>query len=342
MAGHQRIEWLDGMKGIGILIVMLSHFCSLPLIYKAGYMPLFFFAAGFTYKPSFSYLDTIKKKGKRLLTPWLVYGLLIYIVELSYSLVSHTFSMPHSLKNLVGQLYMRSAFYWPYNNILHGSLLTTNSPMWFLCTLFCVFVYMTSYERCHRKWLFVSGLILLAFLTFHLPIQFPWGMELALVGTLIMLVAIRFKKNIIDRNREKITIMFVFVTICYCFLTYYNGPVDMLRRSYGLHGYFSVLIFFVQGILYSLTILSMCRLIEKTLMLKALAYVGRNSMRLLCIHIFIVEYTQILLKKTIPSSEDWSEYLMAGVYVMYVIGINEILNRLFVKYENQYAFLKWI
>lgn len=41
MAGHQRIEWLDGMKGIGILIVMLSHFCSLPLIFKAGYMPLF-------------------------------------------------------------------------------------------------------------------------------------------------------------------------------------------------------------------------------------------------------------------------------------------------------------
>lgn len=116
----------------------------------------------------------------------------------------------------------------------------------------------------------------------------------------------------------------------------------MMFRDYGTHGYLSVPIFFMQGILYSLIALSACRLMGKTALLKAIAYVGRNSMRLLCIHLFIGEYTKIVLSKLIPASVDWSDYLMACVYIALVLVINDALNRLFAKYQNKYTILKWI
>lgn len=338
----ERLAWLDGMKGIGILIVMLGHFCHLPLILNAGFMPLFFFAAGFTYKPSLSFKDTISKKGKRLLIPWLVYGLIIFIVERGYDLISHTFSWSLFIEKLTGLLYMRCSFYWPYDNAIYGNMLSTNGPMWFLCTMFCVFLYMVVYERCQRKWAFVSGLILLAFLTYQLPIQFPWGAELALIGTLTMLVAIRHKQELVEMGEAEITITLVISLIIYCLLTFYNGHSDMMFRDYGTHGYLSVPIFFMQGILYSLVALSACRLIEKLFILKALSYIGRNSMRLLCIHLFIGEYTKIVLSKLISVSVHWSDYLMACVYIALVLVINEALNRIFAKYQNKYTVLKWI
>lgn len=86
-----RIIWLDAVKGVGILLVMLSHFCHIPNVFTVGYMPLFFVAAGLTYKPVTSYRETITKKGCRLLIPYIVYGLIGLAVATSYDYMSGTF-----------------------------------------------------------------------------------------------------------------------------------------------------------------------------------------------------------------------------------------------------------
>lgn len=48
-----RKEWLDTVKGIGIILVMLAHSCGIPLVggvLLASHMPMFFVATGYTYK----------------------------------------------------------------------------------------------------------------------------------------------------------------------------------------------------------------------------------------------------------------------------------------------------
>ena len=72
----KRLEWLDFGKAMGILVVLAVHAgCSLgALTYYGGmfYMPIFFFAAGYTFrrKEGESYGTFLWKKAKRLLIPY--------------------------------------------------------------------------------------------------------------------------------------------------------------------------------------------------------------------------------------------------------------------------------
>ena len=72
----KRLEWLDFGKAMGILVVLAVHAgCSLgALTYYGGmfYMPIFFFAAGYTFrrKEGESYGAFLWKKAKRLLIPY--------------------------------------------------------------------------------------------------------------------------------------------------------------------------------------------------------------------------------------------------------------------------------
>lgn len=48
---NNRIDWIDSAKGICILLVLLSHWCGIPLIGRlvgAFYMPLFYIVSGYT------------------------------------------------------------------------------------------------------------------------------------------------------------------------------------------------------------------------------------------------------------------------------------------------------
>ena len=75
-----RVDWIDYLKGIGIILVVIGH-CFLPpdarkWIYSF-HMPLFFLAAGLTLNPK-SYTninDFLKKKAVGLLIPYLAINL---------------------------------------------------------------------------------------------------------------------------------------------------------------------------------------------------------------------------------------------------------------------------
>ena len=51
---NKRIEWLDAVKGVCILLILVSHYCNIPFIgyyLFAGYVQVFFIASGYTFKP---------------------------------------------------------------------------------------------------------------------------------------------------------------------------------------------------------------------------------------------------------------------------------------------------
>lgn len=111
----QRIEYIDIMKGLGIIFVVLQHYRWLPAedhsifnrILLTCLMPMFFFVAGLfiPYKGSFSQM--ISRSLKNLILPWIVFITLgIILVDV-----------------MCGS---------PMNYIPNKILFTTNVPLWFL------------------------------------------------------------------------------------------------------------------------------------------------------------------------------------------------------------------
>ena len=81
MMKTSRLSWLDIMKGLGIILVVVGHISSNKIIFNWLYsfhMPLFFFAAGWVYKKKQFFID-IKRRIQTIVIPYFSFGLVILI-----------------------------------------------------------------------------------------------------------------------------------------------------------------------------------------------------------------------------------------------------------------------
>ena len=67
-------KYLDVARGIGLLLVIISHSCGLSPYLINYYIPLFFVVSGYLYKPGRSYGENMAHKAKRLLVPYFGYS----------------------------------------------------------------------------------------------------------------------------------------------------------------------------------------------------------------------------------------------------------------------------
>lgn len=77
----ERLSWLDVLKGIGIILVVIGHIYSNQTIFNWLYsfhMPLFFVAAGWVYKEKAIIID-VKRRIQTIVVPYFSFGLLILI-----------------------------------------------------------------------------------------------------------------------------------------------------------------------------------------------------------------------------------------------------------------------
>lgn len=79
MGKNKRIEWVDIVKYVCIIMVMLSHLETRTEVWSAFYSPFFltafFFTAGYVYKPKGDFREFIYKKIRQLFIPWLVFSI---------------------------------------------------------------------------------------------------------------------------------------------------------------------------------------------------------------------------------------------------------------------------
>lgn len=164
----QRIAWVDNWKGLLIFLVVLGHMSgamshgydgftkvSLEYIYKFIYifhMPAFFFLAGLMWgeKKEFSWRSFAYKRAKRLLIPYLFWGVISILIFLS---------LRGLLVGLGNDGYYNSKmfdFQWwqPFVSLVHaggwpnGEGFRCNSVLWFLP---CMFVTVFAYEMIMRR-----------------------------------------------------------------------------------------------------------------------------------------------------------------------------------------------
>ena len=61
---EHRIKYVDISKGIGLILVVLSHTVSYKLMLFASgfYVPIFFVCAGYTYRLGGSFMENVRKE----------------------------------------------------------------------------------------------------------------------------------------------------------------------------------------------------------------------------------------------------------------------------------------
>lgn len=75
------IDWVDILKGIGIILVVIGHVYSgfISKFIFLFHMPLFFFISGFLFKKNKNQTSYFKDKVKQLLVPYSIYLVILYL-----------------------------------------------------------------------------------------------------------------------------------------------------------------------------------------------------------------------------------------------------------------------
>jgi fucose 4-O-acetylase-like acetyltransferase len=313
-----RLIWVDSLKGLAIFLVVLGHntsFKSTPYdainteiinwIYSF-HIPLFYMVSGFFLKPyeNTNCFKFIINKAKRLLIPYLIYGIVLSIVLpvrdclINFNLSNYLILTVENIKGL---------FYGNGNNW----------PVWFLSALFAshVFLYITiNMFKISRIVLIICLLIMFFFILllnkFYGKIILPCEIDLIPITSLFMLLGnfiFTMVKNRISKygNLIILTIAMILIIIG-TFAAINNARVDINSRGYG-----NFALFIISSITISTALILAVSTIKKSFVL---SLIGEASLMILGIHILI----GILLNLIIQSFFQNSSFSTFGVY-MYIL-----------------------
>jgi acyltransferase len=187
-----RLNWLDIAKGIAILLMVIGH-TSIPSAFSnfiwAFHMPLFFIASGWTTNwGKTDFIGFTKKKIRTLFVPFLVYSLVVLLIQISQGWVDFN--------------------HWIYNGWESYALWFI--PVLFLASLFSKLIYgiKNRYYLLGIAFMFaaISGV-----LSFY-KIQLPWTLSSVPFATFLIVVGTelkRFNPIISDSKLWHILLLFI-------------------------------------------------------------------------------------------------------------------------------------
>jgi len=275
----QRDITFDIMKGISILLMMIGHSAWLPEWLHRGiysfHMPLFFIVAGyFSYaraEGSDSFFYVASKYFKKLVIPYIVVSctnIVLGIIQCGYH---HSFEqIPHVI---IGYSFCLDTYF-------EGTIFDSYpAPIWFLLALFWAKLTFWSISKWQRFLLPISFLISFSAVLIHSHIPMPWGIAEGLQGVVFLTLGYYWKnrQNYLENKFFQSIqiglivlwiIMLPWGRIDMVFLKYFFFPLDLLAATGG-----TMVIYYVSRVILHVSGLS-----------KALAWCGKNSLYILCVH----------------------------------------------------------
>lgn len=269
MNPKERTHWIDVLKGVGILLVLIGH-CNIDNINGYIYlfhMPLFYIISGFCwntekYTKHTQFKDYFKRKFNSFIIPYFkiaFFCLLFYIlVVYPLSSLSTTEFKEQILKFLFGIfIYSRGTMEWlPYC-----------SPIWFLSALFFSELYLFFTMRAKYPILVVLCIGTLGYGCSLLGKCFPWNIDSACIALSFLYLGICLRRYwSIIHKLEYLTIL---LPLSIVLLLYYR-PMTAYGGNYFDNFPYSIIAAIVINVCLML-IISRCNS-------NLLARIGRNSL----------------------------------------------------------------
>lgn len=332
-----RRNWVDAAKGFGIILVMINHRCSIPVYGKylfASFMPLFFILSGYTFKTEKLKVG-IMKKIQRLLIPYAFYGLILVTIKTLAQLIFHKITFESIVIKCIGLLYSRFCLYPLEKKTNYYFFQCDNSPLWFLTAMFLAYLLTLLYYKINTKMRIVllCGYGLATIILYFSPILLPWSIDTSFIAALFIISGKKMKElNVFSLNKSKNIMIIILCTLCYIFLVNINGKINMSVRIYGELGIWSILLFYIIGIIGTIICSCFFILVERLTITDILAYIGRLSLTILCTHLLcfnivsnvlrIIIDNQLIITVSVITIEISSVIILSKLYKMFIPRIS--------------------
>lgn len=274
----ERLDYIDITKGIGIILVVLSHtdYSDIMHYTLAFYVPIFFFCSGYTTsQPQIGLKENFRHHAIKLLKPYLFFNIILL-------LIFHQFYF----QGLIGIFYSRYCLYpsdstEPYRFFING-----NYPLWFLtCMIVAYFLlYLIIYQPKYQFYIGGAYLAITVLLS-HLPILLPWSIDTAFLMALFMYIGWLIRQKIPNLFSAKIHPFIIIAAIFYFLLLPFCKDINLSVREYGT----SIATCIIAGLTGCIITIFLAKLLTNTLTGNILHHIGRHSLTIFCIEIpFIV------------------------------------------------------
>lgn len=281
----ERIEWIDLLKGVGIILVLLGHAIFpqyLRIILYSFHMPLFFFLSGITLNVNIEFKSYMVKRVRGILVPLVFFSIIhITVCDVLYNaIVGGNMKITQALSNFPGIIlqfregYFSTAFWYLI------CLFVSEVTLYFICKLS---------EKIQRLIILV-GLVLTYLYLKYIGILLPWCLEITFVALTFMCMGRYYTnhKEVIDKFTPLYSsIVYAFICISTAIINANNfiggNTVNMADSSYG-----NFSLFFISATSGILMLLSIFKNLDVSW--RSVRYIGRNSIIYYCLHevIFII------------------------------------------------------
>ena len=280
----QRIDWIDQVKGFGIILVVYGH--NFPIIEDYIYsfhMPLFFLLAGI-FHPKKSNFQVIKKRVQQILIPYFLWSFLLFIF---WFFIGRKFGESSlldlsPLKNFIGIFFSQG----------DTTYMNWGIPMWFLPSLFLTFLIFYWIQKIKNSILKIILCLTCITIGFILPkvfnVYFFWSFDVSLVGLTFYAFGFYTKKIILQKSQKKEYLLILFFLIFHSILSFLIvQKVDMYRSIYGNASLF--IINAISGVLFWLL------LIKNFNKFTFLSFFGKNTIPILALQIRAMTFIKLMI-----------------------------------------------
>lgn len=293
----KRLSYVDIAKGIGISLVVLGHtqFHLLRNIIYSFHMPLFFFISGYLClqkKLELSFKEYFIKIVKNLYIPFLKFSLFYlffnnFFVKIGILSYDNIYDIHKYIKVFLG-------------NLLFLSDSEFSSPFWFIRNLFVIEILVYIYFFLIRKILYKYSTLKLHLITLLILIMFgSITSYFRIIPSLsnIFFGLLFFGVGYLIRNFNR--------KICENYLITLSGVISVIflgnkiQVEMVINYYSNIFIFLITGILGSISIIHISKLIENFKYSKCISFIGKNSIYVLFFHIIsfkFILFINLLLK----------------------------------------------
>jgi len=305
----QKIDWIDNLKAIGILAVILGHIASpLGQFIFSWHMPMFFMIAGFFIKFDLILKDFIIKDFKRLMIPYFIFALIALVMETIKRVALHRDTLDYIYE-------LKGIFLW----MDMTSLINTYAfVLWFLPALFFARLMLFSVYKYLDNALFQILIVILLF-SGSFFVNLPFGLDNGMNALLFLYIG-----NLFFRFYQDKKILYILPFLLIGLFLILNIPIlDMATKNYSN---VFVNILFAISIIY--TFIAIFKKLNSDNML--LKMWGGNTMLLFIIHPYTNNIAHIMVGKI--NFGDW--------YLKFIISLFLLQILLFIKlkFENRGIF----
>lgn len=296
MNHSKRIDYIDLLRGIGIVLMTIGHVGFTVNIEKwiyAFHMPLFYCISGWFYKDNIPLMEKTKKLSLKLLVPYFSFGIMYYLIWIivNWPVSVNDINVLDPLTHLL---------------FVNTDGIAISPALWFLTSLFWVeIIYCLLDKILHKQVVLLSFVIVvLAAIGIGLPaylnVRLPWALDTAFVGIGFYHIARIIKDNIhlkvFQMSRVRCSGIAVLLLIVSTISALLNGYVNMRQGLYAC-----IPLFWVNAVMMITSVWLCVWMIAPytdNKWFQWLKSVGKNSITYVCLNHLVVKALLYLAVKS--------------------------------------------